>query len=133
MDVSEKRRLILKGCEKWKGHWVRVYLTNGADFRVKAEELREMVEKNQLNLNLVKEVKVDDLKDRFRPMSRGELKIPKYYDSVIPKPGTTSTSSSGSGGEGSGSSSDMDKDKKSWEVLLGVLAVLVVLGFLLRR
>ena len=129
--MSEKRRLILKGCEKWKGHWVRVYLTNGADFRVKAEELREMVEKNQLNLNLVKEVEVDDLKDRFRPDPAPRWK--PTYKHLPADFSSGGTGSSGSGGEGSGSSSDMDKDKKSWEVLLGVLAVLVVLGFLLRR
>lgn len=116
MDVSEKRRLILKGCERWKGHWLRVYLTNGADFRVKAEELKEMVEKNQLNLNLVKNVEVDDNYQKFKPMPGSE--IPKRY---LPLSGD------------SGSSSDAGKDKKSWEVFLGVLAVLIVLGFLLRR
>ncbi|WP_148882740.1 hypothetical protein [Thermococcus aciditolerans] len=119
MDASEKRRLILKGCEKWKGHWLRVYLMNGSDFRVKAEELKEMVEKNQLNLNLVKNVEVDDEYRKFKPMPKRELRIPKKHLPI-----------SGSGGN-SGSGGD-DEDKR-WGVLLGILTVLVVVGLLLRR
>jgi len=118
--VSEKRRLILQGCEKWKGHWMRVYFTNGADFRVKAGELKEMVEKNQLNLNLVKNVEVDDDYLKFKPYPALEWK-PTYHGEQLSSEGTSS------------SDGKTDSEKKVFEILVVVFVILAAVGFFLRR
>lgn len=117
MNESEKRQAILRGCERWKGHWMRVYLADGSDFRVKAEKLKEMVEKNQLNLNLVKRVYVDDDYLKVKPEERKTFTIPKKYIPI------------GSGG----ANSNAPNKGEGLEVLLGVLVVLIVVGFILGR